>query len=419
MPEARNPLRVAVTGLGVTAPGVESANDMFTRLLAGESFIRLFRHPQAASPLEIPAVHCHDFDALASVGRVQASTMDRYSHLGAAAAYRAWADAGLSPEGMGGDDRCGVSWGTGVGGTMTFEQGYRDIMVTGRDRVPPLSVVLAMNNACASHIAIRLGLGSACTTYSVACASSAVAVGDAFMRIRSGQDKLVVAGGSEAPLSEAVIRAWDAMRVLAPGDEATAPAACRPFHARRLGLVLGEGGAALVLEEWEHAVARGAHIHAELVGYGSSCDNVHLVKPDAKGQIRAISAALLQGGLTPQDIGYVNAHGTATREGDPAEIAALREVFGTDAASLPVSATKSAHGHLLGATGAMEALITVLALKRQAIPHTQHLETPAEDCSGVDHVLGSARDAQGLRAALSNSFAFGGSNAVLAFRAVP
>ncbi|MFT3735869.1 MAG: beta-ketoacyl-[acyl-carrier-protein] synthase family protein [Rhodocyclaceae bacterium] len=415
MPEAALH-RVAVTGLGVTAPGVESANDLFTRLLAGESFIRLFRHPHAASPLEIPAVHCHDFDALAAVGRVQATTMDRFSHLGATAAYRAWADAGLNPDGMGGDERCGISWGTGVGGTMTFEQGYRDIMMTGRDRVPPLSVVLAMNNACASHVAIRLGLGSACTTYSVACASSAVAVGDAFTRIRNGQDKIVIAGGSEAPLSEAVIRAWDAMRVLAPGNEETAPMACRPFHARRQGLVLGEGGAALVLEEWEHAKARGARILAELVGYGSSCDNVHLVKPDAKGQVRAIRSALQQGGIAPQDVGYVNAHGTATREGDPAEIAALREVFAADAERLPVSATKSAHGHLLGATGAIEALIAVQSLVHKAIPHTQHLETPSEDCLGVDHVLGSAREMPDLRVALSNSFAFGGSNAVLAFR---
>ncbi len=416
MPESTH-FRVAVTGLGVTAPGVESAQDFFTRLLAGESFIRLFRHPQAAATLAIPAVHCADFDALAAVGRIQASTMDRYSQLGAAAAYRAWADAGLAAEGMQGDPRCGVSWGTGVGGTMTFEQGYRDIMIGGRERVPPLSVVMAMNNACASHIAIRLGLGSACTTYSVACSSSAVAVGEAFQRIRSGQDRLVVAGGSEAPLSEAVIRAWDAMRVLAPGDEASAPSACRPFHPRRQGLVLGEGGAAMVLEEWSQAEARGARIYAELVGYGSSCDHVHLVKPDARGQVRAIRAALEQAGLAPEQIGYVNAHGTATREGDPAEIQALGEVFGAAAASLPVSATKSAHGHSLGAVGAMEALITVLAVYQRQAPPTQHLDQPGEDCSGVDHIRGEARALPQLEAALSNSFAFGGSNAVLAFRA--
>lgn len=413
---AAPPYRVAVTGLGLTAPGVGNAHDFFSRLLAGESFIKLFRHPQANSPLEIPAIHCADFDSLAEVGRVQTATMDRYSQLGAAAAYRAWADAGLDAEGMKGDGRCGVSWGTGVGGTMTFEQGYRDIMITGRDRVPPLSVVLAMNNACASQIAIRLGLGSACTTFSVACASSAVAVGDAFQRIRTGQDTLVVAGGSEAPLSEAVIRAWDAMRVLAPGNEETAHAACRPFHSKRQGLVLGEGGAALVLEEWSHAVARGANIYAEVVGYGTSCDNTHLVKPDARGQVRAIEAALLQGGLKPADIGYVNAHGTATREGDPAEITALRDVFGSHAAELPVSATKASHGHLLGATGAIEALITVLALHEQAIPHTQQLETPANDCLGVKHVMGEALRTTDMQAALSNSFAFGGSNAVLAFR---
>jgi 3-oxoacyl-[acyl-carrier-protein] synthase II len=181
---------------------------------------------------------------------------------------------------------------------------------------------------------------------------------------------------------------------------------------------MGEGGAALVLEDWEHALARGARIHGEIVGYGTSCDHTHLVRPEAAGQVRAIAASLTDGGLTPDDIDYVNAHGTATTDGDPVEIAALAEVFGKRAAKLPVSATKSMHGHLLGAAGAIEAITTVLTLRERCIPPTAHLDQIDPACAGVDHVI-AARHGQPLRAALSSSFAFGGSNAVLAFRAAP
>jgi 3-oxoacyl-[acyl-carrier-protein] synthase II len=214
-----------------------------------------------------------------------------------------------------------------------------------------------------------------------------------------------------------VARAWEALRVLASGDENTAPQSCRPFSVDRSGLVLGEGGAALVLEDWDHAVARGAGIHAEMLGYGTSCDHSHLVRPEAAGQVRALEAALADAGLTSGDIDYINAHGTATAEGDPVEVAALRAVFGERAARLPVSATKSMHGHQLGAAGAVEAIVTVLALREQALPPTAHLADLDPACAGVDHVV-TARRGQTLRAALSNSFAFGGSNAVLAFRAV-
>jgi 3-oxoacyl-[acyl-carrier-protein] synthase II len=182
-------------------------------------------------------------------------------------------------------------------------------------------------------------------------------------------------------------------------------------------MVLGEGGAALVLEDWERAVARGARIHGELAGYGTTCDHHHLVRPAVAGQVRAIRSALVDARLTLADIDYVNAHGTATPEGDPVEIAALREVFGSAAAALPVSATKSMHGHLLGAAGALEAIITVLALREGAIPPTAHLDSLDPACAGVDHIT-AGRHSQPLRAALSSSFAFGGSNAVLAFRAV-
>lgn len=408
--------RVAVTGVGLVSPFGGDALDFFSRLVQGISAIRLYHHPASPSPLSQPAMSFPKFNAEEALGRPLAAVTDRYSQLGIASAFSAWDDANL-PRDTGGSDRYGVSWGTGVGGTLTFEKGYTDFYVNQKDRAYPLSVVMAMNNAAASHISIALGLGSACLTYSVACASSAIAVGEAMRRIQTGESDLVVAGGSEAPLSFSVMRAWESMRVIAQGTEETAFRACRPFQAGRTGLVLSEGGAALVLEEWEHARARGARIYCELAGYGQSSDHIHLVKPAAAGQIQAIRKALHEAGARPEDIGYVNAHGTATREGDPVEIEALRGVFGDYAANLPVSATKSMHGHLLGATGALEALITVLAVSRGEIPPTAHLEQVAEDCKGVRHVT-EGLVGQNIHAAISNSFAFGGSNAVLLFKSV-
>ncbi len=407
--------RVAVTGVGLVNPFGGNTEDFFARIMRGESAVGLYSHPSSPVPIAQPAVSCLLFNPEQAIGRAMSSMTDRYSQLGLAAAFSAWDDAGLPRVGAGSDDY-GVSWGTGIGGTQTIEKGYSDFYERGKHRASPLSVALAMNNAAASNIAISLGLGGACLSYSVACASSAVSIGEAFRRIKMGDATLIVAGGSEAPLTFSVMRAWEGMRVIAMGDKETAYRACRPFQNGRTGFVLGEGGAALVLEEWHHAVERGARIYCELAGYGQSCDHTHLVRPDAKGQARAINAALREADLSPADVGYVNAHGTATPEGDPIEINALKMVFGDHAANLPVSATKSMHGHSLGAVGAMEALITVLALARQEIPPTAHLEEVATDCQGVFHVMGEGLKGVSFQAAVSNSFAFGGSNAVLAFR---
>lgn len=408
--------RVAVTGVGVVSPYGGNTDDFFERILCGESAVRLYEHPTSPSRLVQPAVACTQFDAEKLLGRALTHVTDRYSQLGVAAAFSAWDDAGLAREGAG-CGAYGVSWGTGVGGMLTYEKGYGDIYLRGKQRVSPLSVPMAMNNAAASHVALALGLGSACLTYSVACASSTISIGEAFRRIQRGESPLIVAGGSESPLAFTIMRAWEAMRVVASGNAQTAYRACRPFQEGRTGLVLGEGAAALVLEDWEHAERRGARIYCELVGFGQSCDHTHLVRPDAQGQARAIQAALAEAGLEPAQVGYVNAHGTATLEGDPVEIGALKQVFGSHAEQLAVSATKSMHGHSLGAVGAMEAVITVLALARKAIPPTAHLEQVAQNCQGVHHVMGSGLRGVSLSAALSNSFAFGGSNAVLAFRA--
>ncbi len=408
--------RVAVTGIGMVSPFGGDTDDFFTRILSGESAVRLYQHPTSPSLLVQPAVTCAHFDAEKTIGRAISHVADRYSQLGVAAAISAWGDAGLVRDGVSCDDY-GVSWGTAVGGMLTYEKGYGDIYLHGKKRVSPLSVPMAMNNAAASHIAMVLGLGGACMTYSVACASSTISIGEAYRRIKRGESSLIVAGGSEAPLAFTIMRAWEALRVVATGDEHTAHRACQPFQEGRSGLVLGEGAAALVLEDWEHALQRGARIYCELAGFGQSCDHTHLVRPDAQGQARAIRAALHEAELSPTQIGYVNAHGTATQEGDAIEISALKLVFGEHAQHLPVSATKSMHGHSLGAVGAMEAVITVLALARHAIPPTAHLSQVADDCTGVRHVMGAALRDVPLQAALSNSFAFGGSNAVLAFKA--
>ena len=410
--------RVAVTGLGMVSPLGATAQASFEALLAGRSGLRLHAPADAPKPLSVPAGVCVEFDPAAAFGRAKAGTLDRYSQLGITAGLAAWRDAGLEPAASEDRESWGIAWGTGVGGAMVFERGYRDLFIGGRERLPPLTVVQAMNNACASHLAIQLALGGSCATYSVACASAAMALGEAFRRVRSGAAPVMLAGGSEAPLAYGVIRAWLALQVLAPGDAESAPRASKPFLRERAGLVLAEGGGALVLEDWARAEQRGARIYAELCGYGESCDHGNLVRPSSEGQARALRAALADAAMAPQEVDYVNAHATGTREGDTVEIAALTDVFGAHAAQVAVSATKSAHGHTLGAAGALAAAFTVLGLREGVVPPT--LGEAAEldpECAGVAHVTGSARRGVPLRAALTNAFAFGGTNAVLAFRA--
>lgn len=410
--------RVAITGLGLVSPYGGDLADFNARLLAGESAIRLLRTDDQPRPLNMPFAGCPGFNAETSLGRPLAGMLDRFAQLGVAAAFAAWYDAGLPRTPIGNErDTWGVAWGTALGGVLAYENGYREMWQKDQQRLSPLSVVLGMNNAANAQISIQLGLGGVSMSHTVACASSTIAIGEAFRRIRSGETPVMLAGGSDTPQAYGVARAWEALRVLASADEASAPASCRPFAQDRGGLVLGEGGAALVLEDWEHATARGALIHGELVGYGTTCDHSHLVRPAPAGQVRALAATLEDARLAPADIDYVNAHGTATPEGDPVEIDALRTVFGDRAKHLAVSATKSLHGHLLGAAGALEAIITVLALRDGALPPTANLDNLDPACAGVDHIT-EARRNQSLRAALTSSFAFGGSNAVLAFRAV-
>lgn len=414
---ASGPRRVAVTGLGVVSPWGADAGAFFDALLAGRSAVGRRSAGEAPFETSLLAAACDGFDPAPWLDRSRLIAMDRHAQLAAVAALSAWRQAGLDDQPDAARDDAAVLWGTGAGGAAANERGYRELFVRQRLRVSPLSVVLGMHNAAAAHLGLLLRLGGPCLTYAVACASAATAIGEALRLLRSGSCDVVLAGGSEAAMPYGAVKAWQSLQVLAEAGPDDDPArACRPFDRRRSGLVPGEGAAALVLEDWSHAMRRGAPVLAELAGYGASADHHHLTAPHAAGQVRALRAALRDAGAAADEVGYVNAHGTATPEGDPVEIAALREVFGAAAPRLPVSATKSMHGHLMGAAGAVEAACTVLALQRGALPPTAGLDAPDPRCEGVDHVRGSGRDGVACGLALSSSFAFGGSNAVLAFR---
>ncbi|WP_399680454.1 beta-ketoacyl-[acyl-carrier-protein] synthase family protein [Xenophilus sp.] len=403
---------VAVTGLGVVSPYGEDPQALFAALLRGESAVRPI-FPELAKPAAAATVA---FDESRWFTRLQLAGVDRVSQMAVAAADLAVKDAGglhgAAPE------RVGVFGGCGMGGAVALEAAYRSGMATGAGRVPPLTVPAFMPNAPASHVAMRQQAQGPVFTYSVACASSAVAIAEAAKAVQRGEVDVAIAGGSEALIVPGVVMAWQAMQTLAAfpaGDAQAAATAVRPFAADRSGFALGEGAAFLVLESEARAKARGARAHALLAGWGHSCDATHLTKPEAAGQARALRMALDAAGLAPAEVGYCNAHGTATKIGDPIERDALALAWGGDLDRLKVSSTKALHGHLLGAAGALEAVITVLALAKRQLPPNAHCDAPDAACA-LNLVRPGAVDAPDLEAAVSSSFAFGGSNAVLVFR---
>jgi 3-oxoacyl-[acyl-carrier-protein] synthase II len=335
--------------------------------------------------------------------------LDRATQFALAAAQQALAQSGVP---LGDGTRIGVSWGTGMGGAHTQETSYRQVYGAGEWRVRPLTIVMSMSNAAGSNVALRHALRGPFANFSTACSSSAMALGEAMRTIAAGRADAMIAGGCEASLTPGVLAAWQALRTLAPADAADPAASCKPFDRRRAGLVLGEGAAAFVLEEESRARARGARIHALLSGYGNSCDAAHLSRPDRDGQVRAMKEALAEAQLAPRDVGYINAHGTGTSVGDVVEAEAINAVFGSHAREVRVSSTKSMHGHLLGAAGALEFAAALLALEEGVAPPTAFLEQPDPACE-LRHVAGRAERIDKPRAVMSNSFAFGGSNVVL------
>lgn len=402
--------RVAITGMGVISPLGNSIAQFCDQLQAGVSGIRRL-HTSFNDRLLSPVAATVEFEGARYFPLTKYRMLDRISQFALAAADQAIDDAGVNFNQIS-TDRAGVFMGVGMGGSQTLEEGYQDLYEEHAKSVKPFSILMVMQNAAASWIAQEHGLSGPNLTFSTACSSSAVAIGEAWQRIRNGETDIMLAGGAEAPLTLGVLKAWESLRTVAAVDEADPASSCKPFAKNRSGLVIGEGAAVIVLEEWQHAVERGAIIHAELTGYGLSTDIGHITRPTVEGQAKAMQLALDSAGMDALEIDYINAHGTATQANDAVETAAIKQVFGDAAYNIPISSTKSMHGHLLGAAGALELIASVLAIETGIAPPTINLHEPDPECD-LDYVPLAARKKLDLARAMSSSFAFGGTNAVL------
>jgi nodulation protein E len=398
--------RVVVTGVGVLSSIGNTITRFEESLRAGRSGIGPITQVDTSRLRFHNAAEIQGFEPTEHFSEV--TWLDRFAQLGIVAARDAIADSAL-----GWNDelraRTGVITGSCLGGMGTEDAFYFNLYHENKSRLSPAAIPRIMSNAVASHVAMEQKFTGATFTTSTACSSANHAIGQAFWLIRQGTLDCALAGGSEAPIVPGHLKAWEGMRVVAPDT-------CRPFSKNRAGLILGEGAAMLVLETWEQARARGAKIYAELAGFGMSADAHHLTNPLPEGAARAMNDALYDAGLSREQINYVNAHGTGTLANDSTETRALRQVFASHADNVAVSSTKSMHGHTLGAAGALEAAATVLALRGDFIPPTANFLERDPACD-LDVVPNEARAAE-IEAALSNSFAFGGLNAVLAFRRV-
>ncbi|OIQ81853.1 3-oxoacyl-[acyl-carrier-protein] synthase 2 [mine drainage metagenome] len=405
--------RVVVTGLGVVSPLGNDPESFFSGLMAGKSGIRRIETDFVEALDAQLAGWVADFDPLAHFPKNKAATMDRVTQFAVVASQQAVADSGLDLEAED-RERIGVHLGTGMGGSASVEEGYVRLYRDQASRLKPFTVLMAMNNAASAQVALEHKLTGPDLTFSTACSSSAIAIGEAARQIRHGYADVMLAGGSEALLTFGTIKAWEALRTLAAEDQENPSASCKPFSANRSGLVLGEGAGMVVLEDMERAVARGAHIYAEIIGYGSSNDSGHITQPSVEGQARAMRRALAEAGIASDQLDYINAHGTGTKLNDVIETAAIREVCGT---AVPVSSTKSMTGHLMGASGAVEFVACMMALEQQALPPTAHLAIPDPECD-LDYIPNVGRRNVRVRTVMSNSFAFGGTSGVLIARKV-
>lgn len=401
--------RVVVTGVGVVSPLGDGLEAFFDALCAARTGIRRMNAPWPGESW-VGVVDC-DLDA--HFPKLKRVGMDRVSMLALVAARQAVAQAGYDTRAHA--ERTGIYWSSGMGGAATLEAAYQDLLVKKAARLKPSTIVSVMTNAATGQIGIEFGIHGPSLTYSSACSSSAVAVGEAVRAIRFGLVDAALTGGAEALLTEGVIKAWESLGTLARNDPDRPGTGCRPFAADRSGFLLGEGAAALMLEEEGAARARGAAILAEVVGYGNTTDAGHITQPDAHGQARAMRQALAEAGLDGADIDHINAHGTGTKAGDLSETRAIHAVFGAHASRVPISATKALHGHLMGATGALEFIAAIESLRRGIAPPTAHLWHPDPECD-LDYVPLAARALPRAAVAMSNSFGFGGNNAVLIAR---
>ncbi len=404
--------RVVITGMGVIAAPGKDPDRFFAALLEGKAPIRRIEQfdPSALNvqiAAEVPDYRPSDY-----FPPKRLDLIDRFAEFALIAAGQAMKSSGIE---LREEERArfGVVTGSATGGVRTEDACYFSVYSQGAPRLHPFSIPKIMHNAATSQVCMEFGARGPSLTVSTACSSGNHAIGDAFHLIKHGHADVMLAGGSDAPVTFGVMRCWESMRVLAPG--AGDPSrACRPFSADREGFVIGEGSGMLLLEELEHARRRGARIAAELAGYGMTSDASHITQPSVEGAARAIQMALDEAAVNPKDIDYINAHGTGTRLNDSTETQVIKQVFGEHARRLAISSTKAMHGHAMGATGAIELVATLIAMDRGVIPPTANFTTPDPECD-LDYVPNQARE-KPIRAAMSNSFAFGGLNAVLLVR---
>jgi nodulation protein E len=398
--------RVVITGLGVVSPVGQSTQDYWDSLIAGRSAFALPTLRNAAQASDKLVGEVKSFDPATHFGSSQVLLLDRVSQFAIVAARQAVTQSGLA---LCGElaERTAAIIGTGSGGHTTIDESFQRLYAKGAARLHPLTIPKAMISAPASQVSLYCGIKGPVFAVSSACASATHAIGQAFHMVRSGSVTCVVTGGTEASITFGAMKGWEAMRIMSPDT-------CRPFSKDRKGMVIGEGAAVLVLEALDHARSRDADILAEIIGFGMSADSKDLTAPDANGMARAITATLTDAALSPDMIDYVNAHGTGTTANDYAETAALHRSFGAHARQLAVSSTKSVIGHTLGAAGALEFVAAIMAIRDGIVPPTMNYLGADPDCD-LDYVPNEARRMP-VRAALSNSFAFGGLNAVLAAR---
>jgi 3-oxoacyl-[acyl-carrier-protein] synthase II len=403
--------RVVVTGIGPVTPIGVGIGPFWEALVAGRSGIdRIRRFDPSQLPVQI-AGEVLDFSPTDWMGPKEAKRTDRVTHFAVAASKLAWQDAG---EPSTDPSRTGIVFSTGIGGLESLLAQYKVFLERGPDRVSPFMVPMLMPNAAAGHVAMAFGFTGPNVCITTACAAGAHATGEAYRFIRDGRADVCIAGGTEASCLPLCLSGFAQMQALSRNPDP--PRASRPFDRDRDGFVLSEGAGALVLEDADRAMARGARIYAEVAGYGSSADAYHITAPEPEGMgaIQALQACLEDAGEPPEAVGYVNAHGTATQLNDAAETRALKKALGDHAYRVPVSSTKSMTGHMLGAAGAVEAGIASLVVKEGVIPPTINYETPDEECD-LDYVPNEAREGD-VRLALSSAFGFGGHNAVVALR---
>lgn len=400
--------RVVITGQGAISALGRSALETNASMREGKSGISALDFRDVDRLTIKIGGQIHGFDPEAHFDRQQIALYDRFTQFALIAAQEAVVQSGLAFDDKLAE-RTGVILGTAGGGLQTQDENYRTVYEAGKNRVHPFVVPRLMNNAAASHISMTHNLKGPSFTVATACASSNHAISQAFQMVRFGGANVMLTGGSESMLVFGGIKAWEGLRVMSKDG-------CRPFSANRNGMVQGEGAAVFVLEEYEHAKARGADILAEIVGSGMSSDASDIVMPNKEGAARAIRGALSDAGISAEDVGYINAHGTGTAANDKTECAAVRDALGAHADNIMISSTKSMHGHIIGGTGAIELLACIMALREGVIAPTINHEEEDPDCD-LDVVPNTARDAK-VSHVLSNAFAFGGLNAVLALKAI-